>query len=211
MQFSMLGKLLNSDLLDIVGVLWQVGKQLMPPQGMYEVLNYETRLELLDTKGEQSVFYKRQKVRFLQNNVIAYQDQAWGDGEIFAEYECSPGVPVDRYQEGNRWRVLISLRQTRNRGDVEEFHIKRSIRNGFTGKTENFQNKIDHRTHEASFSVVFPKRRLPHRVVLVEDNQARTVHPNAEQIQALPDGRQQIVWTVKNPRLFELYSIRWEW
>jgi hypothetical protein len=94
--------------------------------------------------------------------VVAYQDQAWGDGQIFADYRCSSGVAVDRYQEGNRWRVLISLRQTYNRGDCEVFHIKRTIRNDFTGKTENFQDKIDHHTHKASFRVVFPKERLPH-------------------------------------------------
>ena len=43
----------------------------------------------------------------MQNNVIAFEDYAWGDGEIFTDYRCSPGVVVDKYQEGDRWSILI--------------------------------------------------------------------------------------------------------
>jgi len=31
-------------------------------------------------------------VRYLQDNVIAYRDQAWGDGEILVDYRCTPGI-----------------------------------------------------------------------------------------------------------------------
>ena len=107
-------------------------KQAEPLDGMYEVLSYEARLELLDPTGRHAVYRKRQRVRFLQDHIIAYQDQAWGDGNPFAAYRCAPGKAVDRYREGHRWRVLISLRQTKNKGDVEEFFIEREIRDGFT-------------------------------------------------------------------------------
>lgn len=55
-------------------------------EGLYEILDYELTLELLDPQGETAVFKKRQHVKFLQNNVIAFEDYAWGDGEIFADY-----------------------------------------------------------------------------------------------------------------------------
>jgi hypothetical protein len=41
-------------------------------EGMYEVLEYESTLELLDRQGKRVRFRKRQKVRYLQNNIIAY-------------------------------------------------------------------------------------------------------------------------------------------
>jgi hypothetical protein len=211
MSFASLIKWLNPDTLNLVGQLWNLWGRFFSPQGLYEVLEYESCLELLDINGKQAVFTKRQKVRFLQDNVVAYQDQAWGDGQIFAEYECSPGVAVDRYQEGNRWRVLISLRQTYNRGDTEEFHIKRTIRDGFPGKTENFQNRLDHHTRLAYFSVIFPKGRLPKQVIFLENNKGRLLRPQAEQVQTLPDGRQQVGWKVRYADLYEIYSIRWEW
>ena len=76
-------------------------------EGMYEILDYDSVLELLDPQGETAVFKRRQKVKFLQDNVIAFQDHVWGDGEIFAEYKVSPGLEVDRYQDGDRWNVLM--------------------------------------------------------------------------------------------------------
>ncbi len=88
-------------------------------EGMYEILDYDSTLELMDPKGEIAVFKKRQRVKFLQDSIIAFEDYAWGDGEIFSEYKCSPGKVVDRHQEGDRWNVLISLRETKSAGDIE--------------------------------------------------------------------------------------------
>ena len=95
--------ILTSDWLDIVLKVWKtirqhLGRELQ--QGMYEILDYDSVLELKDRRGRVAVLKRRQKVRFLRDNIIAYQDQAWGDGELFAEYKCSPGVAVDRYRDG---------------------------------------------------------------------------------------------------------------
>ena len=77
-------------------------------EGMYEILEYDSELELKDPAGNLAELKRRQKVRFLQDNIIAYEDQAWGEGEIFADYQCSPGVAVDRYRDGFKWKVLIN-------------------------------------------------------------------------------------------------------
>ena len=69
--------------------LWRVGNKAirgLSVEGMYEVLEYESTLELKDGKGKKAYFHKREKVRFLQDNIIAYQDQAWGDGKILQNY-----------------------------------------------------------------------------------------------------------------------------
>lgn len=191
---------------------WLRGSMRQPaPEGMYEVLAYHSRLELLDERGERAIFHKRQRVRFLQDHIIAYQDQAWGDGHIFAEYRCSPGKAVDRYREGHRWRVLISLRQTKNRGDVEEFFIERAIRNGFTRAEEDFQTEIDHVTHALTMTIVFPKARPPRQVWLMEQNAARTVPLGPDQRLELPDGRVQVTWAMTDPRRYEAYIVRWRW
>ena len=55
-------------------------------EGMYEVLKHDSTLELLDRQGKRARFEKRQKVRYLQNNIIAYQDQGWSDGESLLDY-----------------------------------------------------------------------------------------------------------------------------
>lgn len=96
--------------------LYQLIRQRLPGNtDMYEILEYESTLELCDTKGSTAIFQKRQRVKFLQNNIIAFEDYVWGDGEIMADYKCSPGVVADRYQEGDRWNILISLRETKSK------------------------------------------------------------------------------------------------
>src|SRR5262245_17055675 len=77
---------LGSDVIEVLVVLWRLGRRVLSMkahEGMYEVLEYEARLELLDTNGDKAILHKRERVRFLQDNIIAYQDMAWGDGDIF--------------------------------------------------------------------------------------------------------------------------------
>ena len=140
-------------------------------RGMYEILEYETTLDLADPKGHKAIFHKRQKVRFLQDNILAFQDYAWGDGEVFTSYTVHARRVVDRYQEGDRWNILISLHQTKSKGDVEDFHIERVATNGFTKDEEWLQTEIRHPTRRLRLAVLFP-----HRASLPEG-----IHPAAQQ------------------------------
>src|SRR5690606_22129364 len=97
----------------LVRTLWRG----LADEGMYEVLEYESTLELLDQYGKRAGFKKREKVRYRQNNIIAYQDQGWSDGESLLDYKCSPGVVVDQYRPGQKTYILISLRESKQRGD----------------------------------------------------------------------------------------------
>jgi len=75
--------------LEVLGDVWKTIQKVMQGRsyrGLYEVLEYESTLELKDQGGKRATFKKREKVRYLQDNVIAYQDQAWGDGEILVNY-----------------------------------------------------------------------------------------------------------------------------
>jgi len=74
-----------------------------------EVLEYESTLELKGGGGKRATFKKREKVCYLQNNVIACQDQAWGDGEILVNCRCSPGIPVDVYRSGYRTSLAVNI------------------------------------------------------------------------------------------------------
>ena len=82
---------------------WRLARQALQAwsyRGMYEVLEHETTLELKDRAGKSATFEKEKHVCYLQDNIIAYHDQAWGDGEILVDYRCTPGIAVDRYRLG---------------------------------------------------------------------------------------------------------------
>lgn len=88
---------------EITGELWKIGKKVargFANEGMYEVLDYESTLELQDKEGRKASFSKQMKVRYLQDDNIAFQDYAWGDGAFLLDYQTSHGEPGDRYKSG---------------------------------------------------------------------------------------------------------------
>jgi len=179
--------------------------------GLFEVLDYDDMLELVDAEGKLAVLHSRVKVRFLQDNVIAFQDYAWGEGNQLAQYKISPGKVVDLYKEGGRWNILVSLRETKGRGDITEFRIERTIKNGFTKDVEWRQTEIWLKFHQIRLSVVFPKDRLCKKAILSERGSKKHKVLDASHFQLLPDGRQILVWERPKPKRAEVYTIRWEW
>ena len=180
-------------------------------EGMYQILNYDTTLELVDTKGKTAIFKKRQRIKFLQDYISTFQDYAWGDGKIFANYNCSPGTVVDRYQEGDRWNILISLRETKNNGDIEEFYIKRTALNGFTQPAESLQTEIRHQTKHLKVTIIFPKSRRCQRAILLQRSRHQSLVLGPEHFTTLPDGRQRLSWETTKIKRFEIYTTKWHW
>lgn len=210
--FDFVGPLLKLDISAFANLLVFLSQRIhYASPGLYEVLDHDITLDLKDTKGNSAIYHKRQKVRFIQDSIVAYLDKAWGDGDIFADYLCSPGTAVDCFREGHRYHILISLRQTKNRGEVEEFHIKRRIDGGFTHPTEEFQTEIDHRTEAMSMTIILPGGRPLRKVHLIQQNTGQSNPLGVGYITTLPDGRQQIRWATKRVRLYEAYILRWTW
>jgi len=194
--------------------LWRVGNKAirgLSVEGMYEVLEYESTLELKDLKGKQAFFRKREKVRYLQENIIAYQDQAWGDGRILQNYRCTPGTPVDIYRPGSKTNILISLREVKNLGNIDEFNIEWGIINGFVRANETWETEVRHRTKILKMRIIFPKGRPPLRVSLIENLLRRTSTLDQKNITRLPDGRWQVKWQTNKPKLHESYILNWKW
>lgn len=209
--------LLSRDLFELIGELLEVFFNLaqrlgwLRPEGVYQVLDHDTTLELADPQGRLAVLQRRQTVRFLQDYVVAFLDTAWGDGDLFAEYSCSPGMPVDRFKEGSRYYTLISLREIKRRGDVLHFRIRRVIRNGFRGAEESWETETQHRTGRLRVAIIFPKERPCQEASLVQKNENRAHRLGAEHFRTLEDGRQILEWEMSHPRLYDRYLIKWIW
>jgi hypothetical protein len=181
------------------------------PIGPYEVLDYNASLDLADASGDLAFFKKWQKVRFLQDNVIAFQDHVWGDGEIMAGYKCSPGFVVDRYRDGDRWNMLISLRETKSRGDIENFYMESKMLHSFTKRDEWWQVEMYNHTRSLKLTICFPRDKQCQRAVLFEKTRNRATILDSTSLSNLPDGRQVLTWETRNPRQFETYTIKWDW
>lgn len=180
-------------------------------EGMYHVLDYQSTLELLDETGRFARFEKQKNVEYLQDNIIAHQDCAWGDGKILLNYRCHPGKAVDRYRSGYKTYILLALHEVKNRGDVDSFHIAWKIKDGFLKPDGFWETIISQKTRQLCINVIFPKKRLPWRVIVEETNHRKTHIITSEERTVLPDGRLKVSWAKKNPRLFENYLMKWLW
>lgn len=199
---------------EIAGELWKLGRKVMrglASEGMYEVLEYDSTLEIHDKGGKKATFHKRMKIRFLQDDIVAFHDYGWGDGEILLNYKTNKGKAVDQYRSGYKTYILLSLREVRNKGDIDEFNISWDIRNGFLLSDGYWATTVSHRMKKLRTSVVFPKSKLPHRVFLEESNRRRTRVLGSEFQKRLADGRVRVTWETNKPKLYELYTIRWDW
>lgn len=197
-----------------LGTLWNIGRKVLngvSSEGIYEVIDYECAIEILNKDGTRANIYKKEKIKYLQNNVTSFQDQAYGNGEILLNYHCSPGIPIDQYQFGHNTYKLISLREIRNKGDVDEFNIEWEMNNSFLKPTGFWGTEINHRTKRIKLVIVFPIDRPPLKYSVFEKNYKKTFHLMNDVQKKLPDGRQAIIWEKTNPRLYENYILSWEW
>ena len=213
---SLLRRILKPLSLDWIAITLDVGTTLrrylcVQPTGPYEILDYEVTVELLDTKGKEAIFRKRQRVKFLQNSVIAFEDYVWGDGDILSDYRCTPGAVVDKYKEGDRWNILVSLRGTKSVGDTEQFHIEQRVRNTYLKAEEWLQTEIRRHTRRLVMNVIFPKARHCKRAVVVKRSANKTVELEAKNFDMLPDGRQLVSWATDHTRPYEIYTLKWQW
>ena len=213
----LLKRLLGSGILALLGDIVPLLKKLSALvdsrrlQGIYDVLCQQRTIEIHDRDGDVVTVDTVEKLRFRQNHVAALTDYVWGDGEILADYRCSPGVPVDCYKEGSRYAVLISLREHKHHGEEMVLRTHRMIRSGFTRSQECWENDIYHRMGESEILIVFPKERQCQRATVARHNTGRSVALGPEHFQTLPDGRQQLSWSIRKPRLHERYVLHWEW
>ena len=179
---------------------------------LFEILDYDSTLELCDAQGKTAIIHRWQKTRFLQNHVVAFQDFVWGgDGKQMADYRVAPGSVAQIYEEGKRWNILIALDEVKNKGDVTEFYIERTIRKGFLQETEWRETEIWKPTRRIRLAIVFPAERPCKRAVLLERRADRSTPLGPGHFRELPDGRQMLVWEKAEPRRAEVYTLKWDW
>lgn len=180
-------------------------------QGLYDVLDQRRTVTLHDASGRVATVDTVQRLRFRQNHVTAITDYAWGEGQLFTDYRCTPGAPVDYYRVGSRHVVLISLREHKNAGDALCLHTHRRVENGFSKSEEYWECDVYHRTKRMELRIVFPRERPCRRATVTVRSTGKTVALGPACFQTLPDGRLAFTWEINRPRLSERYLLRWVW
>ena len=165
---------------------------------------FVTTLELKDRRGKKAMVSKYEKVRYLQNNIMAYQDQAWGEGEILRNYRCTPGVPVDHYDLGYKTIILISRREDKNRGEEDEYRIQWGIRRGFTRSMGYWATEISHHTQRIRVQVIFPPNRPPMEASILEKNRQHVIALRRDSISQLANKKWTLRWKLYEPMFLSI-------
>ena len=213
-SMSVLNLLLSLPWQELGPIVWQNAQAIcawLTGQGMYEVSKYASKLDLLDEKGKRARFQKCQTVRYLQNDIIAYQDRLWSDGMAPLHYKVSPGRVVDRYRPGQTTILLISLRGQRAKGDEETFRMQWQIRDGFCRKQELWQTTFYFRTHSATITVTFPQGRPPTEFWGAQQSTQKRYEIPLSSKEQLEDGRWMLSWRIDRPKTHESYNLHWRW
>lgn len=197
---------------EVGGRLLAMGVKLLrgfSSEGMYEILDYDSTLELLDIHGKNAKFNKNMVIRYLQDDIVSFSDFGWSDGQGLLGYKISPGVPVDRYKSGHRNYVLVSLRQRKTKGETDRFNIEWKIKDGFLLKDGYWQTDVTHKFGKMRLTIIFPRGCPPRRAFVEESNISRNHPIGQEHFRFLPDGRIKLSWATNKPRLYEQYIFRW--
>ena len=107
--------------------------------------------------------------------------------------------------------MLISLRETKNRGDVVEFNIERQVKDGFTKNEEWLEAETRYPTRRLRLQIVFPKGRECLRAKLVERRGEKTTVLGKKYFGRRRDDRQTLIWSKRRPHQGESYTISWIW
>lgn len=179
-------------------------------EDLYEVLQYDASVELLDTEGRLAVYEKRERVRFLRDGVEAFPDFGWGTGIAFATHDVEPGSLVDRRLTGTRLRSVVQLPRPYQKGEELTFAIDRTVKSGFISPQECWLDAdVYHRVRgRLSLKATLPPGRPVKRAWLIRLHEAGGRRLRVER---LADGRQCISHTVRHPELNQRYTLFWEW
>ncbi|MFL5871846.1 MAG: hypothetical protein ACJ75T_00020 [Solirubrobacterales bacterium] len=142
--------------------------------GPYRVLEETLTWEFEDSDGHKAKLIKNQKVRF-NYLAIAHIELASGDGELFADFQCSFGHPVrdgklpNANEDGvlkiaDNSGVLILLDPRMARDEEATLESTRTVIDGFKGRDEWIVHQAAVPSKKTTLKVLFPSGRTVEHV-----------------------------------------------
>lgn len=178
---------------------------------IYEILNFEETWEICDNRGSKVVVTKAMDVTFLRDNVVAFTDPAWGDGDLFAEYSCRPGTCAGVFQIQPMKYAHVVLDPPRLRGDEEHIESTRVVTGGFGKDNEWVQVDSDTCTGPITIKVIFPLDRAPEICTWSRRRRGKEKGLGGVALVNRPDGRQECSVRAGRTSPDDVYRLVWTW
>lgn len=184
-------------------------RQALLPDGFftspYEVLDYRSKVVIVDSKGRQAHFFRQHELRFLHDGPTAILDHLWGDG-LLLDYQNSAGPVVDGIRDGPCKHLVIDLGRPVKKGQRLLVETRRTTLGSFTKPQEWMEIVVDHPVHQLTRVVVFPRERpCQEAQVSFGSNTQKLV------IESLSSGESLLRLRVERPKMNVVYRLAWEW
>lgn len=189
-----------------LGQKWQALHR--QPATSYENLSLKLTLRLVDSIGRRAIVTREQRVRFLTSEAGVIQSPIWGQGELTRRYAVQGARKLGARHAGGTEVLLLGLDREPGRHSQASINATRTILNGFLGHDEHFEVVVQRPTRRLSVRVVYPKARRPKHALVTST--PREVEKRLA-VRLDQKGRPWIGWSITNPTVRTLYSLRWSW
>ncbi len=186
----------------------KLATRLSRDRDLYEVKDYRSALDVLDARGMRTIYSKKERIRFLRDNVGSFYDYGWGMGQPFASHRVHPGRIAERRKIGSRYRSLIVFPEPQRRGDEMTLSVHRLMRNAVTGDDGWLEMEVYHKTRRVHLRVTVPRTRTVRAARLVDARRGTT---QSVGVRRVADGRQQFQWSTSSPQVGDRYTLAWDW
>jgi hypothetical protein len=141
----------------------------------YEILKSEGVWDITDVAGRLVVGTKTKHLRFVRDNVVSLHELTrtqGGDGPYIDNWRFEPPhlSKVGEFSSGGNEYILVSLGHMYRRNQELNYTSMRDIHNLFTDRRNSATLRADegYETRSLRIEVIWPKERIPHRVVVEE-------------------------------------------
>lgn len=168
----------------------------------YETIKYSGRLEILDAETRSARFIRRQRIRFLEDNVSVFMDRAWGDGVLFAGYAARGLRILEPIPTGKGYVIPLALPRRFAKGDVFDITTERRIVGAFYHPLAYWDTAMSAPTELVAIDIVVPPGadvRRPEIVAPARGDMDATQH------------RRSLDFRVARPALNIPYKLAWSW
>lgn len=174
----------------------------------FEILDMKMALDVVDRRGRKAIYTKRERIRFLRDNIISIYDYGWGTGNTYASHRVKPGHVAERRQVGSRYRSLIILPEPQNRGDEMTFMVRRLWKGSLKGRPNWLEAEVHHKMKHLALSVTLPRGRRIQSSRLFD--RKGPVKPDPK-VNVTAQGRQRVQARIAKPIVGNCYTLEWDW
>lgn len=180
------------------------------PSYEFELLLSKNVIELLDTKGERTLYTKRTVLKVLAEKMVFNYSEYYSDGTIDS-FEVKSGSITSINRTLGKLEVINDFGRELLEGETFDQEINCIYHNSFLGDKEYWQIWNAYPTQKSITTILFPIERPPMRYKCKVKVGTREIDCKSQPEFGFLNGKPSITVEIDNPEVNSFYKVEWEW